>query len=277
MSDYYLATNPYSSEYTGWYYQTDFEYLVDPLVEQIVVVGARAEDLMLRLLLAGIDPARIMLVPDAEAAARAIRLEGIDSVVVAYDIFNGAQVERLNAGVRERLEKGDLASGDAQQRGSASAPVPAGQGAGRTVEILYPEFGNQAGDNGNALYLRACLPGAEFIETPYGAEPAFASRDVSAVILASMTERHQQLAAEALQPYAARLAELADAGVPMLFTHSAAELLGSSFGTPGGGEAQGLSILPFSTRTDMPKRYLCSTVSSFDPGDGSLRQIPIGE
>ena len=61
MSDYYLATNPYSSEYTGWYYQTDFEYLVDPLVEQIVVVGARGEDLMLRLLLAGIDPARIIV------------------------------------------------------------------------------------------------------------------------------------------------------------------------------------------------------------------------
>ena len=269
MSDYYLATNPYSSEYTGWYYQTDFEYLVDPLVEQIVVVGARGEDLMLRLLLAGVDPVRIMLVPDAEAAARAIRLEGIDNVVVAYDIFNGAQVERLNAGVRERLEKGDSVSAEAPARGMAGVPVPADQGAGTTVEILYPEFGNQAGDNGNALYLRACLPGADFIETPYGAEPAFATRDVSAVVLASMTERHQQLAAEALRPYAARLAELADAGVPMLFTHSAAELLGSSFGTPGGGEAQGLSILPFSTRTDMPKRYLCSTVGSFEPGDGS--------
>ena len=269
MSDYYLATNPYSSEYTGWYYQTDFEHLVDPLFEQIVVVGARGEDLMLRLLIAGVDPARITLVPDAEAGARAIRLEGIDSVVVAYDIFNGAQVDRLNAGVRERLEKGDLVPAEEPAHGSASAPVPADQGAGRTIEILYPEFGNQAGDNGNALYLRACLPGADFVETPYGAEPAFATRDVSAVILASMTERHQQLAAEALRPYAARLAELADAGVPMLFTHSAAELLGSSFGTPGGGEAQGLGILPFSTRTDMPKRYLCSTVGSFDPGDGT--------
>ncbi len=194
MSDYYLATNPYSSEYTGWYYQTDFEYLVDPLVEQVVVVGARGEDLMLRLLLAGVDPARITLVPDAEAGARALRLSGIDNVVVAYDIFNGDQVKRLNAGVRERLEKGDLEPETAAPSGSASAPVPAGQGAGCTVEILYPEFGNQAGDNGNALYLRSCLPGATFIETAYGEEPAFATRDVSAVILASVTERHQQLA-----------------------------------------------------------------------------------
>ena len=31
--------------------------------------------------------------------------------------------------------------------------------AGKTiVEVLYPEYANQAGDNGNAMYLRACLP-----------------------------------------------------------------------------------------------------------------------
>ena len=142
------------------------------------------------------------------------------------------------------------------------------QGAGAVVEVLYPEFGNQAGDNGNTLYLRACLPGAQFIETHFGNIPAFATQDVSAVIMNSMTEAHQQLAAEALAPYAARLAELADAGVPMLFTHSAAEILGTSFGTPDGGRKQGLGVLDFSTRQDMPRRYLCSSVGDFDPQDG---------
>ena len=29
------------------------------------------------------------------------------------------------------------------------------------IEVLYPEYANQAGDNGNAMYLRACLPDAE--------------------------------------------------------------------------------------------------------------------
>ena len=38
--------------------------------------------------------------------------------------------------------------------------------AGKTiVEVLYPEYANQAGDNGNAMYLRACLPDATFVET----------------------------------------------------------------------------------------------------------------
>ena len=36
--------------------------------------------------------------------------------------------------------------------------------AGKTVvEVLYPEYANQAGDNGNAMYLRACLPDATFV------------------------------------------------------------------------------------------------------------------
>ena len=35
--------------------------------------------------------------------------------------------------------------------------------ANTVVEVLYPEFGNQAGDNGNEMYLRACLPDATFV------------------------------------------------------------------------------------------------------------------
>ena len=40
--------------------------------------------------------------------------------------------------------------------------------ANTVVEVLYPEFGNQAGDNGNEMYLRACLPDATFVHTSYG-------------------------------------------------------------------------------------------------------------
>ena len=284
MSDYYLATNPYASEYTGWYYQTDFEHLNDPQVKQVVVVGARGEDLLLRLRLAGVASERVSLVPDVDAAAHELSLAEVDGVFFAYDIFNGDQVARCRELVRARLEaeaepeaepEVGKSSPSAQQPESAPAApartgvptdVPAEQGAGCVIEVLYPEFGNQAGDNGNALYLRACLPGATFVETAYGQEPAFATQDVAAVVLGGMTEAHQELAARALKPYAARLAELADAGVPMLFTHSGAEILGSTFGTVGGGAAQGLGVLNVATRLDMPKRYICSLVGSFDAG-----------
>ena len=104
-----------------------------------------------------------------------------------------------------------------------------------TIEVLYPEFGNQAGDNGNAMYLRACLPEAEFIETPFGSAPAFSTRDdIDLVLLCGMTERQQERVLDELRPLAARIASLADAGTPMLFTGNAAELLGRVIVRPSG-------------------------------------------
>ena len=226
MSDAYLAGSKYSSEYTGWYYQTDFEYLNDPQVQQVIVVGARGEDLMLRLRLAGVDPALVSLVPDAETAAAKLSLGGIDGVYIAYDIFNGDQAERCRSAVRARLESGEERVALNAERKALPAPAgiatdaPLEQGAGCVIEVLYPEFGNQAGDNGNALYLRSCLPAATFVETSYGDEPYFATHQVNAIVMGGMTEAHQVLAARALRSYADRLAQLADEGVTIvLSTH----------------------------------------------------------
>ena len=41
------------------------------------------------------------------------------------------------------------------------------------IEILYPEYGNQGGDNGNALYLEACLPKENFVYTSHAETPYF--------------------------------------------------------------------------------------------------------
>lgn len=297
LADNYHTTDPYLSEYTGWYYQTDFEHLADPSIAQVVVAGERREDLHLRLLLAGVAPGRIRLAADVDEAASLVDAEDIEGVYVAYDIFNGDMAVRLRSLVAQRIREGADAAVDddarprsafrrRRTRPAGTAPgapsvavmtdVAPDQGAGAVVEVLYPEFANQAGDNGNALYLRACLPGATFVETRYGEEPAFATQEVDAIVLGSLTEAHQQLAARALRPYAQRLARLADAGVPMLFTHSAAEILGSSFETPEGTREDGLGILDLVSRQDMPKRYLCSLVGSFDPGAGDAALAVIG-
>lgn len=104
LADYYLANNPKKTEYTGWYYQADFEYLADPQVKQVVIMGANSDDLLLRLLLAGIDPSRIQTVPDEASAAAAINLTDIDGVFCAFDIFNGEQADRFRDQVARRLE-----------------------------------------------------------------------------------------------------------------------------------------------------------------------------
>lgn len=137
------------------------------------------------------------------------------------------------------------------------------------IEVLYPEFGNLAGDNGNAAYLAACLPEAIFIETPLQETPAFATRDVDLIIMSNMMETQQERALERLRPHAERLAELADAGVPAIFTGAAAEILGTSFQTMDGRALEGLKLFSFAHEQHMPKRYLSAFKGSFEPADGA--------
>lgn len=146
------------------------------------------------------------------------------------------------------------------------------------IEVLYPEFGNQAGDNGNAMYLRACLPDAEFVETAFGAEPAFATRDdVSCVLLGNMTESQQKRIATALVPHRDRLLHLADQGIPILFTGNAAELLGVKIVLPDGEETPCLGIFDIVTRQLMPTRITGTGLGSFqpDPSDPSKPAIDV--
>ena len=138
-----------------------------------------------------------------------------------------------------------------------------------TIEVLYPEFGNQAGDNGNAMYLRACLPEAEFIETPFGSAPAFSTRDdIDLVLLCGMTERQQERVLDELRPLAARIASLADAGTPMLFTGNAAELLGRVIVRPDGLEIEALGLFDIVTRQLTPKRFTGVGLGAFMPSPG---------
>ncbi len=80
------------------------------------------------------------------------------------------------------------------------------------IEILYPEHGNQGGDNGNALP-EACLQ-KRTLCTPHAATPTLLKHAIS--------NHHGWYDRSPAAYYFAlyltdRLAELADQGVPMLF------------------------------------------------------------
>lgn len=106
LADAHKAESPVTTEYIGWYYQADFEYLTDPTFKQIVVQGVTNEDLLLRLRLAGIDEERLVMVKTPEEAADAIDLTLSDTVFWAYDIFNGDDVERSRERLIKRIEEG---------------------------------------------------------------------------------------------------------------------------------------------------------------------------
>lgn len=88
LEDYYMAKDPTSTEFIGWFYETDFEYLADPGIAQVVITGVRSEDMMLRVLLAGIDPAKIARAKDGIEAANVVDWRHVDAVYYSHAIHN---------------------------------------------------------------------------------------------------------------------------------------------------------------------------------------------
>ena len=83
-----MAKDPTSTEFIGWFYETDFEYLADPSIAQVVITGVRSEDMMLRALLAGIDPAKIARAKDGIEAAQVVDWQHVDAVYYSHAIHN---------------------------------------------------------------------------------------------------------------------------------------------------------------------------------------------
>ncbi|WP_077597478.1 hypothetical protein [Olsenella urininfantis] len=135
------------------------------------------------------------------------------------------------------------------------------------IESLYPEFCTQSGDNGNMMYVKACLPDAELVETHLMDRPAFVDRRPDFMYLGNMTELEQERVIADLLPHRERLIELIEDGVPMLVTGNAAELFGSRIVDVRDGEITCLDILPFETRRDMDSRVWGMVMGKFEGFD----------
>ena len=83
MDDWYDRKK--SVEYVGWIYDTDFEFLADDSVVQVVACGPRCYDYELRLLLAGIEKERILRCELEMEAPAQLQIDDVDSVFVLYD------------------------------------------------------------------------------------------------------------------------------------------------------------------------------------------------
>ncbi len=110
MSDNnHLAKNVNEAEYVGWIYETDFEFLADDDIKQIVVTGTHCEDLVLRLLLAGVDRSRIATAKDGIAAADCLDYEHVDSVCFSHAVDNYWDAKKAFEYLAALLDKKEVA------------------------------------------------------------------------------------------------------------------------------------------------------------------------
>lgn len=124
------------------------------------------------------------------------------------------------------------------------------------VEILYPEICCLYGDKGNTLFLRHCLPEAEFITTTLNETPAFLSGDVDLCYMASMSEQSQELILQRLMPHKDTIVSMMREGKCLfLLTGSAMELLGQYIQREDGSRVEALGAYDIYSVRQAPNRF----------------------
>lgn len=123
------------------------------------------------------------------------------------------------------------------------------------IEILFPEFCNIYGDYGNILYLKKCLPEAEFIETSLNEEPEFIKGDVDLVYMGSMTEKVQEKIIKKLMPYKETIKNQIDEEKAFLLTGNSFEIFGRYIENEDKTQIEGLGIIDIYSKREMFNRY----------------------
>lgn len=75
------------SENIAWQYDTDYEFLNDQSIKQIIVAGARYLDDYVRLQIAGIDKNIIVYKRDELSAVDNLKLDDINTVFILHDLY----------------------------------------------------------------------------------------------------------------------------------------------------------------------------------------------
>lgn len=132
------------------------------------------------------------------------------------------------------------------------------------IEILFPEFCNIYGDYGNILYLKKCLPEAEFIETSFNEEPEFIKGDVDLVYMGSMTEKVQEKIIKKLMSYKETIKNQIDEEKAFLLTGNSFEIFGRYIENEDKSQIEGLGIIDIYSKREMFNRYNSIFLGKFE-------------
>ena len=91
-----------SSENIQWIFDIDWEFLKDDSIKQIVVGGVRHKDFELRLLMAGIEPEKIVC---CEHEVDVAKYASIDIAEKFYILYNVYTIDDANVVHKELVEK----------------------------------------------------------------------------------------------------------------------------------------------------------------------------
>ena len=132
------------------------------------------------------------------------------------------------------------------------------------IELLYPDTAMMFGDRGNADYLKACLPDAEFVRTSYTDEPYFVKHKPDLIYMGSMSEKTQKKVIECLMPYKEIFRQRIEENVPVLFTNNASEVLFDYIEEEDGTKIPALGLYHLHVKQDLMHRYNCLVKGTYN-------------
>ncbi len=91
------------SEDTAWQYDTDYEFLNDESIKQVIIAGPRYMDSYIRCLMANIKPEIIVYKRDLIEATSELKLEGIDKIFILHDLYSIEETRQIKNKVKELI------------------------------------------------------------------------------------------------------------------------------------------------------------------------------
>ncbi len=133
------------------------------------------------------------------------------------------------------------------------------------IEILYPQLCCLYGDKGNTMFLKKCLPDAEFVFTELNSKPLFLSEDIDLVCMYSMSEQSQELILGRLMQYKDEIREkIENSKTFFLFLGNAMELLGNYIEREDKSRVEALGIFNIFSTRHAPRRFNTLIKASFN-------------
>lgn len=93
------------TETVTWIYETDFSYLKKDNIKKIIIGSYLALDYKIAMMIQGVDPEKIICVFDEDSTIDHVTFDGIDRVMILYDVENVTRPRKLRDKIREKWLK----------------------------------------------------------------------------------------------------------------------------------------------------------------------------
>ena len=87
-----------------WHYDADYEFLNDPNIERIIIIGPRSKDIYVRTLLAGIDSSKLFVFENKKEAYNYITMDKVETLFLLNDMYIEKEATELKEHIIETFK-----------------------------------------------------------------------------------------------------------------------------------------------------------------------------